>query len=314
MAGMLATSTGGFPDVQALEKLSPTVFRCLGLDPGPYTLMGTNTYLVGTGKARILIDTGSGRPEYIDNLRQAMAQAGAESLSQIIITHAHGDHIGGIESILETFGETTPVRKLITEASSTVTQSAEGDEDSSSGRFTNYIPLQDGDIICAEGASLRVLYTPGHRHDHISLVFEEEKSMFTGDNVLGVGYSVFEHLGDYMRSLQLMQREIDRLGITTLYPGHGPHLSDASSVLQQYQTHRLERIKQVTAVLDSLKLNEAISSYEITRKIYTDTPEVLIPAAEGNVLHVLVKLEQDGYAVRADDLWSLKSKKEDSKL
>src|SRR3990172_7579156 len=97
------------PDV---ERWSERVVVARGRNPGPFTGPGTNTCLLGTGSRRILLDTGSGRPEYIPILRDALAgAAGAREIAELIVTHVHADHIGGAADVLRHFGAMA-VRKL----------------------------------------------------------------------------------------------------------------------------------------------------------------------------------------------------------
>ena len=64
------------------------------------TLQGTNTYVVGSGKSRILIDTADGQqPEYFGNLKQYLQDENV-TLSKIILTHWHGDHTGGVNELV----------------------------------------------------------------------------------------------------------------------------------------------------------------------------------------------------------------------
>ena len=73
--------------IPAVSKLSSRVIRILGLNPSLKTLQGTNTYLIGSGSERFLIDTGEGTPGYISNLVDVMKQEGVQSLNGILITH-----------------------------------------------------------------------------------------------------------------------------------------------------------------------------------------------------------------------------------
>ena len=88
------------PDV---DHWSERVTVALGQNPTPFTGPGTNTYLVGTGPRRILLDTGQGIDAYLPVLERALEEAGCE-IQEIVLTHGHPDHIGGIAQIQERFG------------------------------------------------------------------------------------------------------------------------------------------------------------------------------------------------------------------
>ena len=190
----MATELVHLPEV---ERLSPAVIRILAGNPNKYTLQGTNTYLVGTGKERLLVDTGQGIPSWKAALKRTLDEEGA-TISTAVITHWHGDHTGGIAHLLE-LSPSTKIYKNQPDANS------------------NQLDIHDGQQFNVSGASLTAVHTPGHTADHMVLLLPEEDALFTGDNVLGHGTAVFEDLSTYLDSLGKMST----LFKGKAYPGHG---------------------------------------------------------------------------------------------
>jgi len=266
------------PDV---ATWSERVVVALGQNPGIFTGPGTNTYLIGTGRERILLDTGDGRPEYLPVLERALAASGCR-LQEIVLTHGHPDHMGGAASVRERHGALRVSKRPW-----------QGNDERYPVPLT---PLGDGDRLETEGATLRALHTPGHAEDHLCFVLEEEGSLFSGDNVLGVGTTVIPgrggNLGDYLRSLERLRDEAP----TAIYPAHGPRIADGVAKIREYIAHRLERERQILEAL-----GEGLDRIgALVRRIYAAYPESLHAAAAQSVLAHLCKLEEEGRVARGE--------------
>jgi glyoxylase-like metal-dependent hydrolase (beta-lactamase superfamily II) len=227
------------------------------------TLDGTNTWVIAEpgSPSVVVVDPG---PQDEGHLRRVLAEAvaGDRRIARILLTHGHLDHSAGAARLAELSGSPVqaadPARRL----------GAEG--------------LADGDVITAAGCELRVVATPGHTADSVSLLLPADGALFTGDTVLGRGTTVIAedgNLGDYLRSLDQMRALAEAAELRLLLPGHGPMLPDPIGILDYYLTHRAERLDQVRSALAV----GAKTPAEIVAMIYTDVDRSLWPAAEWSV-------------------------------
>ncbi|KAF7790988.1 hypothetical protein EIP86_001947 [Pleurotus ostreatoroseus] len=292
---------------------------------------GTNTYLIGQRNPYILVDTGEGLPEYIPFLEDALSQAKNENefrlkeaeISDIILTHRHLDHVGGLPSVLEclrkrwtvqhgtSYTFTSPrIHKypLVHPDSEKVFHSlCPGDfESTETGDIVHALhegqkfPISIGDGADAGDMYLEIMHVPGHTPDSICLYMPADKVLYTGDTILGHGSTVFEDLYTYMESLGKMLRfcvgpdGTDSPRYTQLYPGHGPVVPHTH--VEMYQSHRNEREKQILDVL-AKKPPDGESHWttlQIVKDIYKGYPDSLHDAAAHSANQHLKKLEVEG--------------------
>nr|WP_245594477.1 MBL fold metallo-hydrolase [Actinospica robiniae] len=243
----------------------------LAPNPSPYTLEGTNTWVLCEpgSSAAVVVDPGP-----LDEGHLAAVVAAAEGLgarvTQILLTHGHPDHAESARRFAELTG--APVRAL----DPALRLGSEG--------------LADGDVVDAGGLELRVVGTPGHTGDSLSFLLPADRAVLTGDTVLGRGTTLVAYpdgtLGDYLDSLRTLRSSAARHEFDTVLPGHGPVLDDAVGVLDFYLRHRAERLAQVEAALAAGDSSAA----EVVRRVYAEVDRALWPAAELSVraqLHYL---------------------------
>lgn len=247
-------------------------------NPSAMTGSGTNSYIVGSGRVAV-IDPGPREPAHLAALLAVLDPG--ETVAQIIVTHAHADHSGLARPLADATGAPVLAFGAVAPAESASLAGGEGIDRS----FAPDQRLMDEDVVSGDDWALRVIHTPGHLQDHISLGWGD--LCFTGDHVMGWSTSLVSppagDMGAYMASLARLARNPWR----RFHPGHGEPVDDPAARLAELTAHRNQREAQILASLRAAPHTPA----SLTATIYTTTPPQLQAAAQRNVLAHLLDLQ-----------------------
>lgn len=233
-------------------------------NPGPFTLTGTNSWIVGRDPAWA-IDPGPALDDHLEALTSEIEARGG--LGGIALTHDHPDHAEAVPSLRRRFPDAALA----------------------AARGEPTVLLTDG----SRAGALEALSTPGHAPDHLAFALHRDGAgelVFTGDAVLGEG-SVFitpypGALGSYLDGLERLRRR----RIALIAPGHGPLVEDPAAKLDEYIAHRLERERRLLSALDAGRRTVD----ELLEDAWSDAPAALRPAAAATLAAHLDKLDEEG--------------------
>ena len=248
---------------------------------------GTQIYFVGDPNGQmVLVDSGEPYRHWTRQILDYHKELGRPQMSAILITHGHGDHIGGLDRLQEAFN--CPVRCHPKLAPALGQRLGEA----------NVLKLRSRELVwtgglatnsegASQGVSLRALFTPGHEDDHVCYYLRADNVLFSGDNILGNSSSSVRNLKQYMASLELMARQRPAI----ICPGHGQTIHNGEARIRWYLHHREEREDQVMAALA-----EGAQTVEdaVTAVYPRNLRKNLRGAASRNVNTHLVKLKEEG--------------------
>jgi len=261
--------------------------RLTAPNPGMMTGPGTNTYIVGEPGDYLVIDPGPALPEHIERLAAAVGSG----LRTIVCTHSHADHSPGAPLLREAVGrKDVPILGL---------PSGPGARPQS--YFVPDRPLQDGERLRVGDSTLRVVFTPGHAANHLCLVLEEDRLLFSGDHVLNGSTTVVDppdgDMHAYLASLARLAGE----PVDFILPAHGHVLAPAKAAIEKLAAHRMAREAKVAAALTRVGRG---TLDELVPVAYDDVSPHLYPVAKRSLLAHLQKLVVDGRALDEDPHWS----------
>jgi glyoxylase-like metal-dependent hydrolase (beta-lactamase superfamily II) len=241
-----------------IEVAGHDVVGLRAANPGPFTLSGTNSWIVGSDPAW-LIDPGPALEDHVEALVAELMRRGGPA--GIALTHDHGDHAEATGALRARF----PGARIA---------GARGAVD---------VHLADGDHF----GPLTALATSGHAPDH--LAYLAGTVGFSGDAVLGQG-SVFVApdpgaLVAYLDGLRrLREHHLD-----VLCPGHGPLVADPTAKLDEYIAHRLDRERRLAGAIEG----GARTVDEMLDGAWSEVPTRLRPAATVTLTAHLDKLADE---------------------
>ncbi|HVI31291.1 MBL fold metallo-hydrolase [Phenylobacterium sp.] len=265
------------------DQLSPLIRRVIANNPGPFTYVGTGTYIVGRDEVAV-IDPGPDDPAHLEAILAAIP---GERVTHIVITHHHSDH-----------SPLAGALKARTGAAIYGCAVATPDEDDGEVRmeaghdagFRPDVSLCGGGEIAGPGWTLEAIPTPGHTSNHLCYGLKEENCLFSGDHIMGWSTTVITPPdGDMTAYLQSLQ-DIRERGFSTLWPTHGAPIREVRPFIDAYIAHRQERMDQITTALAS----GPARIRDLVPRLYADVDARLHPAAARSMLAAMIHLTRQG--------------------
>lgn len=248
-----------------VRQVTPTVARILAPNPSAWTLDGTNTWVVGTtaSNERAVIDPG---PIDEGHLGRIIESLGGRSLTQIWLTHSHGDHAEAASTLAERTG-----------AMIYASRTREGQH-----------RVADGEEYSLGGVRTRVLAIPGHTTDSLGFELVEEDIVFTGDTILGKGSSMVGPglMAPLLGTLARLEGMAEGRPLRG-FPGHGEILDDLGAAAAARLAARARRIADV-----EVRAQAGATLDEIFAELYAHVTEPSLQmAARSTVESILEYLE-----------------------
>jgi len=273
----------GLPD-----QVSPLIRRVVANNPSPFSYLGTGTYIVGHGEVAV-IDPGPALPEHLDAILAAVA---GETVKAILVTHNHSDHSPLARPLAERTGAPTygcPMSHAPVQPSLAV-------DDEHDAAFVADVNVCAGGLIEGKGWTFEAIPTPGHTSNHVCYALREENALFSGDHIMGWSTTVIAppdgDMGAYFQSLDKIQAR----GFSTLWPTHGPPITEPGPFIEAYRAHRLDRENQILAQLAAGHSRIP----EMVPVMYAAVDKRLHPAAAMSVLAHMVHLVRTGRVVSSE--------------
>ncbi len=261
--------------------------RCvLAGNSGPLTGAGTNTYLLGRGEV-VVIDPGPALPAHAAAILAALDPG--ERIVAILVTHSHADHCGLARALAHSTqapvlgagpagsGRSPRMQRL----------AAAGLAGGGEGFDRTYRPdrvLTGAEVIRFGGSDVEVLQTPGHTGCHLAFACGDR--LFAGDTVMGWSTSLVSPPDGCMTAYLATLGRLAARPWSVIHPGHGPVIAAPAGRLAELIAHRRAR---EAAILTALGQGPATAA-DLATRIYTTTPQALLPAATRNVLAHLIDL------------------------